>query len=521
MSAGAVAAVEAVRFKYLERSEHHTLGSALFQLVCYDVLHVLGGRARKAHDADCAAFGAVQREVLIGRLAANLGTAYGKDHDFASMLASGERDLDGVVDAFRRGHPLAKYEHFAPYVERIAGGEAAVLNAEAETMLAATSGTSGRRALLPSTKLMSSTFFTHGILVVFDTLRRAGVDCFHLQRTCKLTFAAAYQEAPGSGLRIGPNSSGPGDPSFKRLLPLYSSPLAAYQIATDEASAMYVHALFAVRDRQLGVLEANFASLPNRLLDLVAREGFRLADDVEKGQLCAVVAARLDPVVVRDINAALGGGSKARADEIRAALRGPLASGQVAEDGVLVGGLARRVWPNLRLILANATGSFEVYARRLLGDHDHDRAQGGGAQGGGAQGFGAAAGVPILSTIYAASEGLMGVAIGDDSGTAESQTSHAPQTDGFSVFCLVPRAMFFEFLPIVDGDASPPGPKAAGAPNASGEALVGGTLLASELTVGEDYELVVTTLGGLCRYRLGDVVRVAGFHGGAPLVECR
>ena len=91
MSAGAVAAVEAVRFNYLERSEHHTLGSALFQLVCYDILHVLGGRARKAHDADCAAFGAVQREVLIGRLAANLGTAYGKDHDFASILALGQR----------------------------------------------------------------------------------------------------------------------------------------------------------------------------------------------------------------------------------------------------------------------------------------------------------------------------------------------------------------------------------------------------------------------------------------------
>ena len=33
-----------------------------------------------------------------------------------------------------------------------------------------------------------------------------------------------------------------------------------------------------------------------------------------------------------------------------------------------------------------------------------------------------------------------------------------------------------------------------------------GTLLAHELELGRDYELIVTTLGGLCRYRIGDVV---------------
>ena len=32
---------------------------------------------------------------------------------------------------------------------------------------------------------------------------------------------------------------------------------------------------------------------------------------------------------------------------------------------------------------------------------------------------------------------------------------------------------------------------------------------------------MITTLGGLCRYRFGDVVRLAGFHGTAPLVEVR
>lgn len=78
-----------------------------------------------------------------------------------------------------------------------------------------------------------------------------------------------------------------------------------------------------------------------------------------------------------------------------------------------------------------------------------------------------------------------------------------PRDDGEAAYCLVPRAMVFEFLPVVDGEA--------------GDA----TVLAGELEAGADYELVVTTLGGLCRYRLGDVVRAVGRHGGAPLVEFR
>ena len=58
--------------------------------------------------------------------------------------------------------------------------------------------------------------------------------------------------------------------------------------------------------------------------------------------------------------------------------------------------------------------------------------------------------------------------------------------------------MFFEFLPLDGGD----------------------TLLADELAPGQLYELVVTTLGGLCRYRIGDVVEFVKYHEGhAPVVR--
>ena len=38
----------------------------------------------------------------------------------------------------------------------------------------------------------------------------------------------------------------------------------------------------------------------------------------------------------------------------------------------------------------------------------------------------------------------------------------------------------------------------------------------ADLKVGKEYELVITTYAGLCRDRVGDILRVTGFHNSAP-----
>ena len=45
------------------------------------------------------------------------------------------------------------------------------------------------------------------------------------------------------------------------------------------------------------------------------------------------------------------------------------------------------------------------------------------------------------------------------------------------------------------------------------------TLFGEEVEVGGLYELVVTTLSGLYRYRIGDVVKVVRFHNSCPVIE--
>jgi auxin responsive GH3 family protein len=488
--AGVAVTVQALRFAAQERSETHTIGSAIKQFLTFDALRLASAWARQRHDEDCKRFAAVQLELLRERLRENAETAYGRDHRFSALAAE-----EDVLGAYRHAIPITTPKDYVQYVQRIADGEGAVMNAEAETMLGATSGTSGQRTLIPYTPTMQKTFFTRGILVVFDTLLRTLPDALSLQKTCKLAFAASWQVSP-SGLRIGPASSGPKDKSFQRLLHLYSTPKEGYTISHDERAALYVHALFAASDRRLGIIEGNFINLPARLLSLVRTEGGRLARDIERGVLDEGIAARIgDRATVEALNAQLKPNAQ-RAAEVRAALS--TADAAVASPGSGGSGLARRLWPELKLFLANGTGPFSGYARRLR--------------------EGSGQGVPILSTILAASEGLMGVSL-------------EPTADGDAVYCLVPRAMFFEFLPVAaahNGSSASGGPPIMDAPGrvgAAGGGAAGGpshqTLLANELTAGRDYELVVTNLGGLTRYRIGDVVRVRGFHHGAPLVEFR
>lgn len=63
---------------------------------------------------------------------------------------------------------------------------------------------------------------------------------------------------------------------------------------------------------------------------------------------------------------------------------------------------------------------------------------------------------------------------------------------------LAIRSHFYEFSPLDQKDV---------------------TLTADELSTGEMYQVVLTTGGGLYRYRLGDVVKIHGYYRNAPILE--
>ncbi len=122
-----------------------------------------------------------------------------------------------------------------------------------------------------------------------------------------------------------------------------------------------------------------------------------------------------------------------------------------------------RIWPKCGWMYGMGTGSLSFYAdklRRYIGPD-----------------------MPIHYLGYAASEGLMAVPI---------------ELNSFE-YVMLPQNGFYEFLPMDAPEDSTP-------------------LTISQLEVGKDYEIIVTNMSGLYRYRIEDVVRVTGFYKQSPKV---
>ncbi len=130
-------------------------------------------------------------------------------------------------------------------------------------------------------------------------------------------------------------------------------------------------------------------------------------------------------------------------------------------------GILPRIWPQLSHIQCVTTGSMQLYQEKL-------------------QFY--AGNIPIYTPGYGASESWVGVNLEPEK-----------QPPGYAI---APHAAFFEFIPVSEIDTDKPT-----------------TLDLTSLSVGESYEIVVTTVAGLYRYRLGDVVRCVGYYNQTPIVE--
>lgn len=128
------------------------------------------------------------------------------------------------------------------------------------------------------------------------------------------------------------------------------------------------------------------------------------------------------------------------------------------------GASVRLIWPRVKYIRFAGGSIFQTCmdeARKFIGD------------------------LPVHCYAYAASEGTLGAAYGMN------------RDDAYYV--LIPDACFFEFLPEGGAGERP--------------------LTFREIRAGETYELIITTLSGLYRYAIGDVVEVTGFYGEAPVIR--
>ncbi|KAF1889946.1 hypothetical protein Lal_00025276 [Lupinus albus] len=125
-------------------------------------------------------------------------------------------------------------------------------------------------------------------------------------------------------------------------------------------------------------------------------------------------------------------------------------------------GVIQELFPNAKYLLAIATGSMEAYLPSLR----HYAGE-----------------LPVVTNDYGASEGWVGTNL------------HPTVPAEFASYTVFPNCCYYEFIPLSED------PKPVGL---------------TEVNVGEEYEIVMTTRSGLYRYKLGDVVKVTGFYNSTP-----
>jgi hypothetical protein len=411
-------------------------------------------RFRAALAAPAAAQAAILRRYLRGAAE----TAFGRAHGFARMR--------GIED-FQAGVPLRGYDDYRDWIDRVAAGEPRVLTRSPVRALELSSGSTAAAKRIPYTAALQR------------ELRRAVAPWVHdlYRRWPRLAQGAAYwsitplamaEEAAPWARRAPWNHRDP------RPTPPAGSPATAgaIRIGFEEDSdylggvlKWLVDATLAVPGELRWVREVeSFRYLT--LLFLLRREDLALISVWHPSFLAQLLAAlpRHWNSLVDDVRR---GGCRppvplAAALAARLAARLPPRPRRAAALAGLDPEERARIWPRLQLISCWGDAHAALHAEGLR---------------------------CLFPGVEVQRKGLLAT-------EAFVTVPYAGRTP------LAIRSHFFEFLPH----------SATAAPGDAG----GSARLAHQLQPGETYSVVVTTGGGLYRYRLEDRVEVDGFAGRTP-----
>ncbi|KAJ1285742.1 hypothetical protein BS78_03G300200 [Paspalum vaginatum] len=401
--------------------------------------------------------GKVQRRVLAEILSQNAPAEYLRRYG-----VSGSAD---AVDAFRRLVPLVTYEGLQPDILRIANGDTSpILSGKPISEFLTSSGTSGgERKLMPTiADELDRRSLLYSLQMPVMSQSVPGLD---KGKAMYLLFVKAESRTPG-GLVARPVLT-----SYYRSRQFLERPLDPYTeytspneaiLCVDSYQSMYAQLLCGLVHRA-DVLRvgAVFASGFLRAIRFLEKHWPRLCRDVRTGALDPEITDR----GVRDAVGRVLRADPALADEIEAEC------GRASWEGII-----RRLWPRTKYIDVIVTGAMSQYIPTL-------EFYGGG--------------LPLACTMYASSECYFGLNLNPMRKPSEV------------AYTLIPTMCYFEFLPL---HSSKNGSKLAEPSHGDLVGLV-------DVKLGHDYELVVTTYSGLYRYRVGDVLRVAGFKNEAPMFE--
>lgn len=273
----------------------------------------------------------VQAAILKRLLRAHRYSAFGREHDFASI---------NTADQYRARVPLRRYSDFEPYIERIAAGEQKVLTADRVVLFEPTGGSTRGSKLIP---------YTRALQVEFQNGIKAWIADLFLHDPRLLSGGAYWSISPiasrtqttAGGIRIGFETDSEYLGGLQRRLAAAVMAVPPWvRHIPDTETWRYVTLLFLLRRHDLALISVWHPSFLALLVEGLRQWGDELAYDLERG----MISRRLPAGIRSDFMA-----TPNRARELRTALLSKDPSETHAH-----------LWPRLRLIScwadAGATG---------------------------------------------------------------------------------------------------------------------------------------------------------------------
>ena len=369
----------------------------------------------------------------------------------------GFQDITSVAE-YQRAAPLSSYEDCETDIARMAGGESNVLTGEPVILFEPTSGSTSASKLIPYTKSLKLEF-QRGIGPWLYTAFTTWPSLLTGKQYWSITPIDEDKPFTDGGIPIGfeEDSEYFGALKKKFIQTVMAVPPAVRRIQ-DRETFRYLTLLYLLQCRDLSLISVWNPTFLLLLLEGLPRHAPSLISDIAEGTLTPpnAIATDLKDEIVSSLRQDPG-----RARELESLL-GACNNDPLWRDSK-VRALHEAIWPKLALISCWADGHSAEYAAALAGFFPN---------------------TPIQPKGLLATEGFVSFPLGRKAGAALALTSH-----------------FFEFV----------------------EADSGGDTtevrLAQELELGQIYSVVITTGGGLYRYRLHDLVEVTGFEGDCPMVR--
>ncbi|CAN7019293.1 unnamed protein product [Brassica rapa subsp. trilocularis] len=361
-------------------------------------------------------------------------------------------------ELFKKNLPIVTYKDVKPYIDRVANGESSnIISALPITNFFNSSGTSGgANKILPSnSKYLDGSAFSTDLIAHVIRKHVKGVE----RGKGMLFFLTGHDTKTPGGFPIEDGISWYLKSDYFKNRPStwfysYTSP-DEVMLGSDLKENLYCHLLCGLVQRdEVTRIGSTFASGMVRVIKVLEDSWKDLCSDIRSGNLSEWIT---DSGCRNSVSLVLGGQRRHKlSDEIESICS------QKSWKGIM-----KKLWPQTlcigMLTMAIATGSMAQYVPTLkhyCGD------------------------VPLVSTIYASSESMFGI-----------NTDPLCQPENTS-YTLMPNISYFEFIPTEGGN--------------------GDVVDLADVKLGCSYQLLVTNLWGLYRMRIGDIVKVTGFHNKAP-----